>query len=245
MARPRSGKTSTNAPEPEVAGESDARARLIAASYRVLAERGYDATTVKEVARVAGVNQGLVHYYFGSKDALLLAVTREHSQQYVAELRRLREDTPLEQLADASFAWGERHLRSAPEQFRLRYELFALGLRNAELTSAVAELQSQGDSEVARVVARYRSGDDTKPEPIDQHYASIIKACFDGLALQSLLDPTFDATPVYALLKQMVMKSMDGPGATKAPPRRASSSRGQARRGGPRPRTRRRVRPPR
>ncbi|QSQ16129.1 TetR/AcrR family transcriptional regulator [Myxococcus landrumensis] len=244
MPRPRSGKTSSNA-SPEVAGESDARARLIAASYRVLAERGYDATTVKEVARVAGVNQGLVHYYFGSKDALLLAVTREHSQQYVAELRRLREETPLEQLADASFAWGERHLRSAPEQFRLRYELFALGLRNVELTGAVAELQAEGDSEVARVVARYRGGEEVPPEPIDRHYASIIKACFDGLALHSLLDPAFDATPVYALLKQMVLKCMEGPGGARTPPRRTSSSKGQARRGGPRNRPRRRVRPTR
>ena len=33
---------------------SDNRERLIAAGYTVLAEKGYEATTVKEVARVAG-----------------------------------------------------------------------------------------------------------------------------------------------------------------------------------------------
>ncbi|NVJ24102.1 MULTISPECIES: TetR/AcrR family transcriptional regulator [Myxococcus] len=238
MARPRSGKTpSSPPPEPSASGEPDARERLIAASSRVLAERGYDATTVKEVARVAGVNQGLVHYYFGSKDALLLAVTREHSQQYSEELRRLREETPLEQLADTSFAWGERHLRASPEQFRLRYELFALGLRNPELTSAVAELQAQGDLEVARTVARYRGGDAAKPEPLDLHYAVIIKACFDGLALQAMLDSKFDPSPIYALLKHLVLSSVEGPGGGK-PARK--STRTQARRGTP-PARRRRV----
>ncbi|TQF11458.1 TetR/AcrR family transcriptional regulator [Myxococcus llanfairpwllgwyngyllgogerychwyrndrobwllllantysiliogogogochensis] len=243
MARPRSGKTpSSPPPEPAAPGVPDARERLIAASSRVLAERGYDATTVKEVARVAGVNQGLVHYYFGSKDALLLAVTREHSQQYAEELRQLREETPLEQLADTSFAWGESHLRESPAQFRLRYELFALGLRNPELTSAVAELQAQGDMEVARTVALYRGGDAAKPEPTDMHYAVIIKACFDALALQALLDPKFDAAPIYALLKRMVLSSVDGPGSAK-PARRGTK--GQARRGKTPARRRRVPRPPR
>ncbi|MBZ4402054.1 TetR/AcrR family transcriptional regulator [Myxococcus faecalis] len=242
MARPRSPKKpSSPPPEPALTGEPDARERLIAASSRVLAERGYDATTVKEVARVAGVNQGLVHYYFGSKDALLLAVTRAHSAQYVAELKKLRDETPLEDLADTSFAWGERHLRASPEQFRLRYELFALGLRNAELTSAVSELQAEGDLEVARTVARYRGGEASRPEPLDHHYAVIIKSCFDGLALQALLDPKFDPGPVYALLKHLVLSSVDGPGSGKAPARRGTRS--QARRGTPKPRRRPSTRP--
>ncbi|MCP3104299.1 TetR/AcrR family transcriptional regulator [Myxococcus sp. K15C18031901] len=240
MARARTRKTAPQAPAPEVAGSSDARERLIAASSRVLAERGYDATTVKEVARVAGVNQGLVHYYFGSKDALLLAVTRELSQRHAAELRQLREETPLEQLAEASFDWGAKLLRSAPEQFRLRYELFALGLRNKELTSAVSELQCMGDLEIARTVAVYRGGDPEHPTPMDRHYASIMKACFDGLALQHLLDEDFDPAPVYALLRQVILSSVDGnPGAR--PARRGTKA--QGRRAPPRPR--RRSRPSR
>src|SRR4051794_29994072 len=102
MSRSRKKAPAAAAPEP------DARERLISAGYRVLAERGYEATTVKEVAREAGVNQGLVHYYFGSKDALLLAVTAEARRQHEAELQRLREEQSPEHLATASFAWGER-----------------------------------------------------------------------------------------------------------------------------------------
>lgn len=230
MTRSRSGPKSP--PEP------DARERLITAGYRVLAERGYDATTVKEVAREAGVNQGLVHYYFGSKDALLLEVTREASQRYVEELRRLRDETPPEQLAAASFAWGERLLKDTPEQFRLRYELFALGLRNPELKPAVAELQGMADQEVARTVSKVRGGDGEHPEAVDRHYAAIIKACVDGLALNHLLDARFDPAPVYALLSRIVLASLELPVAGK-PARKGTKT--QARKGRP-PAPRRRPR---
>lgn len=222
------------------APEPDARARLIAAGHRVLAERGYDATTVKEVAREAGVNQGLVHYYFGSKDALLLAVTQEASRQYMSELERLRAQTPVEELPEVAFAWGEKLVKDAPEVCRLRYELFALGLRNRELTPAVAQLLSQGDSEIARTVAHVRTGH--APAAEDAHYAIIIKACVDGLALHHQLDKNFDPLPVYALLRRIILASIAPPAAPRPPARKPKA---QGRRATPSPRARKTPRTPR
>jgi AcrR family transcriptional regulator len=223
MARPRSG-----AKAPDASPAPDARERLITAGYRVLSERGYEATTVKEVAREAGVNQGLVHYYFGSKDALLLAVAKEARQQYTQELKRLRQETPLEQLAAASFAWGEKVLKETPEQFRVRYELFAMGLHNQELRPAVAESLQCVEEEVALTVAAVRNGEGAKPEPLDHHYAAIIKACVDGLSLHHLLDERFDPAPVYTLLGRMVMASVEGSAAKKSSTKKGKA---QARRG--------------
>ncbi|MHA7628713.1 TetR/AcrR family transcriptional regulator [Corallococcus sp. M7] len=224
MPSPRRGKT----PPPPAAPEPDARARLIAAGQRVLGERGYDAATVKEVAREAGVNQGLVHYYFGSKDALLLAVTQEASRQYLSELERLRAQTPAEELAETAFAWGEKLATDAPGTCRLRYELFALGLRNRELTPAVAQLLGQGDEEIARTVAHVRTGHDSAPTAEDLHYAVIIKACVDGLALHHQLDKSFDPLPVYALLRRIMLASIEQPAPPCSPARKPKA---QGRRG--------------
>ncbi|WP_224364517.1 TetR/AcrR family transcriptional regulator [Hyalangium versicolor] len=209
--------------------EPDARERLITAGYRVLAERGYEATTVKEVAREAGVNQGLVHYYFGSKDALLLAVTAEARRQHEEELQRLREEMSPERLATASFAWGERLLKGAPAEVRLRTELFALGLRNTELQPAVAELLRRSNEGIAQTVARVRGGADAQPEAVDHQYAAIIRSCFDGLALQHLLDEQFDPAPAFALLRRIVLASVQEPEGTK-PTARKAKAKAQARR---------------
>ena len=48
------------------------RAQLIAALMRTLALRGYAGASVANIAREAGLAPGLVHYYFGSKQEMLL-----------------------------------------------------------------------------------------------------------------------------------------------------------------------------
>lgn len=47
---------------------------LLVAAARLFTERGFDRTSVREVAAAAGVDQALVFRYFGSKDDLLAAV---------------------------------------------------------------------------------------------------------------------------------------------------------------------------
>lgn len=59
------------------AGET--RAALIAALIELLDQKSITAITVREVAARAGVNHGLVHRYFGSRDKLVEAAVREMS----------------------------------------------------------------------------------------------------------------------------------------------------------------------
>jgi AcrR family transcriptional regulator len=47
-----------------------ARARIRDAAIRLFAERGIDGTTVRDIAREAGVSPGLLRHHFGSKEAL-------------------------------------------------------------------------------------------------------------------------------------------------------------------------------
>jgi AcrR family transcriptional regulator len=54
------------------AGE-DRRGDILAAARAEFASRGYDATTLRGVARVAAVDARLVHHYFEGKDALFTA----------------------------------------------------------------------------------------------------------------------------------------------------------------------------
>ncbi|MGF1648372.1 MAG: TetR family transcriptional regulator [Kineosporiaceae bacterium] len=50
--------------------EGDARADILAAARRLFAERGYDGTSLRAVARAASVDPALVHHYFAGKPDL-------------------------------------------------------------------------------------------------------------------------------------------------------------------------------
>jgi AcrR family transcriptional regulator len=57
---------------PKVEGLADQRrTQIIEAAYRVLTERGYDGTSIAEIAQEAGIGQGTVYRYVSSKRELL------------------------------------------------------------------------------------------------------------------------------------------------------------------------------
>ncbi|MGW1996275.1 TetR/AcrR family transcriptional regulator [Embleya sp. NPDC001921] len=72
-------------------GPAEQRRRdgIAAAARTLAAERGYDATTVRDIAAGAGTTPATVYRYFGSKDQLLHHVMVEWAAQTAADLREV------------------------------------------------------------------------------------------------------------------------------------------------------------
>ena len=56
---------------------------LLDAAEQLLVEIGYAAITTRKLAERAGVNHGLVHYYFGSMEDLLLRVVERFTEALI------------------------------------------------------------------------------------------------------------------------------------------------------------------
>jgi AcrR family transcriptional regulator len=67
----------------------EATTALLDAAERLLIEVGYAGITTRGVAAEAGVNHGLVHYYFGSMEELLLQVLERFSQRLLVRQRAM------------------------------------------------------------------------------------------------------------------------------------------------------------
>jgi len=186
----------------EKRGRSNPKERIVAAAYGILAQKGYEAVTFKEIARSAEVAQGLIHYYFGSKDQLLLEVLQEASKRYAREMERLITSLPDNGRLPSEVALAQPKARVSrqPEWYRLRYELFALGLRKPELLPGVGAVLASGRQGVYMVL-RELLGQEI---PNQDALAAVMLACFDGLALQKLADPEFDLDNAYKVLDQMI-----------------------------------------
>lgn len=86
---------------------TSAEEKLLVAACEMLAEVGPRAASVRAVAARAGVNHGLVHHYFGSKDALLRAamsrLVHEHSVSARAFAGRDGSPAPLGLLRETRY----------------------------------------------------------------------------------------------------------------------------------------------
>jgi len=74
---------------PPTPARAEATEALLAAAEALLVEVGYANITVRRLAERAGVNHGLVHYYFGSMQDLLLQVVQRFTEGLVERQRAM------------------------------------------------------------------------------------------------------------------------------------------------------------
>lgn len=81
---------------------ADTEARILAAARRVFTRAGTAGARMQDIAREAGVNQALLHYYFRSKEALADRVFREAAATLFSSLPRvITADASLEDILRA------------------------------------------------------------------------------------------------------------------------------------------------
>src|SRR6187549_1090141 len=118
--------------ERELSGEK--AQRIIDAMRDSVAKRGAAGSTFEHVASQAGVSRGLLHYYFGTKERLLVEVVRRDSESRVQRLDGpLHGATDVDGVLDVLVSSLVDLIENDPGFFVVLFELFAAGRRNEEL----------------------------------------------------------------------------------------------------------------
>jgi len=65
------------------------RDKILAAAVQLFAEYGYHAATMRDMARIAGIQAASIYYHYSSKQALLIEIMESHMQQLNANLERI------------------------------------------------------------------------------------------------------------------------------------------------------------
>ncbi|HTZ65584.1 MAG TPA: TetR/AcrR family transcriptional regulator [Solirubrobacteraceae bacterium] len=171
--------------------------RIVEAMRRSVAQRGTAGSTFDHVAREAGVSRGLLHYYFGTKEQLLVEAVRRDCE--------LRMELLEQQLAGARTAEDfvglmaqhlQQTVREDPDLVTLMVELFTLSQRHPEIAAEYAELLRAMREHVAQMLATAQLERVVHLRAEPDAIAEILFSLGDGLAMRMLAEPgrDFEAT---------------------------------------------------
>ena len=125
----------------KTAARSTAEELLLDAAERLLVELGYGGITTRRLAEAAGVNHGLVHYYFGSNENLLVRALERFTQRLIARQRELyAADLPFIE----KWRTAMHYLVSEDVTYeKVWFELQALAWNKPELREHLAQVNAE------------------------------------------------------------------------------------------------------
>ncbi|HEV2776688.1 MAG TPA: TetR/AcrR family transcriptional regulator [Solirubrobacteraceae bacterium] len=170
-----------------------------------VAERGTAGSTFDEVARAAGVSRGLLHYYFGTKERLLIEVVRHDCDVRTAALAAaLAEARSADDVIAVLVAGLDDVVRNDPGFVTLLFELFVLSRRHADVAAEFGELLARLREQLAGVL-RAKQADGVlllgaEPDAV----ADVIFSLGDGMMLRMLAAGERDFGPAIAAGVQSV-----------------------------------------
>lgn len=181
--------------------EIETRERILDAALSLFRKKGFDGTTMREIARAAGMSLGAAYYYFETKEALVLAYYQRVQDQHERLVAEALEDLPrLEDRLERVFSLK---LDLITPDRRFLGALFRF-LGDPEHPASVLgpktrQVRRQSIRTFARAVEPLR----LDPR-LHEAVATVLLTAHLGLILHALYDPSKGLQRTRALLRSLV-----------------------------------------
>ncbi|HTX07506.1 MAG TPA: TetR/AcrR family transcriptional regulator [Solirubrobacteraceae bacterium] len=170
--------------------------RIVEAMRTSVAARGIAGSTFDAVAGEAGVSRGLLHYYFGTKERLLIEVVRREAEVRTERLEEAIEAADdAETVLDALVRSFEDWLGDGPAPVMI-YEMLTLAQRNEEIAAELAVLGRRTRSHLGEALERKRAAGVLSLRVAPELAAMFLFALADGVIVRRLSEPELDIGPL-------------------------------------------------
>jgi AcrR family transcriptional regulator len=174
---------------------SEKALRIVEAMRKSVARRGTAGSTFDHVSREAGVSRGLLHYYFGTKEQLLVEAVRRDCELRMELLeRQLSAAKTADDFIDLMAQNLKDTVRNDPDFVTLLFELFTLSRRNADIAAEYAGLISRTREQVAVLLEAAQREKILHLHADPEAVAEVLFSIADGFALRMLTEPDRDFT---------------------------------------------------
>lgn len=165
------------------------REQIVQATIRCLAREGYSGLTMKRVAREAAVSPGILHYYFASKRAILIAALDTVMADFDARVAALSRGAREPRARLRAVIRGCLGLADDNREFWVvLVEFWGEMMHDRELQRINAALYDRLRRTLGATVAQgIRAGEFRRVDP--EEAGAVVLALVDGLSLQRAFDP--------------------------------------------------------
>ena len=179
--------------------EGEKAQRIVAAMRSSVGTRGAAASTFDHVAREAGVSRGLLHYYFGSKEQLLVEVVRHDCDSRIQAMAdRFAVAGDAEAIVDA-LVIGLEEFMGEPGSQAVVYELLSASRHSEEIRAELGELYRRWREFLAGALREKQAEGVVMLDADADSVASMLFALGDGFGIQVISDPDWDKEAAFAL----------------------------------------------
>ena len=173
---------------------------ILEAARECLREYGYSGTSIRAVAERAGVQLSLVHYHFGSKQAVLVAVLEHENEKLLERQQALFAGSdPLSAKWRAACRFLEDDLESG--YVRILWELWAAGLADEELAARWRDATAGWRRLMAEVVEEWSREVGLELPISATAVATLVANLFQGLEVEILAGVSEDESPHLEVLE--------------------------------------------
>jgi AcrR family transcriptional regulator len=166
----------------------DRPAQILEAACRAIVARGFPATRIADIAREAGTSTGTIHYYFETRDEVLVGALKWASERIFARLDALAAEprSEREKLAELLHR-AVPHPGPARDEYVLWVELWVRVLHAPELLAECEELSSRWRAFFFAAVRRGTEAGEFDPVAEPDTVAERLLAVIDGLGFETVL----------------------------------------------------------
>lgn len=184
--------------------DGSTRRKILDAAAELIAELGWSAVTTRRIADRVGVNNALIHYYFGTKDALLIeAASTMFAEEFQGPMTRM---VTAPTFAEALRAYIDylRVIEDHGPGVTVSVEALLRGMRDEPVREWIEGvlLGARRMLEILVIAAQERGELPVDLDPAGS--AVVLAALLDGLVLYRLIDPDLDLDAVESSLLGMM-----------------------------------------
>lgn len=178
----------------------------------VLSKKGYDNTTINDIADTAGVSRGILHYYFKDKeDMIAKALEFGFEPIWDSSVGSLSNSKSAEELVDNMIETLKKNVQENPDFSALLFEMWVSGRRSKKIQTVFRDGLTEAIKRLTKILGLAAEMGIIKINPAESEgIIRILLAMYYGLAIQLLTDPDkIQDKKIWRPIRRMLLSAFE------------------------------------